>query len=152
MIQQDLTAVFAVLDKLPGIIGEVCQAGVDAIAPQVQLAMQSSPAHGDDSGASHASYRALTATNADAEAASGFAAAEAALAAAPAGHGSAVRQDTGITQAEGEAVMVLTDFASYGRERETAEAGKRAVEGPTLLQFGPSITQSVANESQQRFT
>lgn len=152
MISHDFTAVFAALDKLPIVVGAVCQAGVDQIAPAVQQAMQDSAAHGDISGASHASYRALTRTNAAEQVASGYAAAEAALAAQPPSYGHAVRQSSGISQGSAEAVMVLTDFTSYGEERETEEAGKRAVEGPTLLQYSQQITQAVAGVSRSRLT
>jgi hypothetical protein len=150
VITHDLTAVFAALDRLPRAVGEAAQAGVDTIAPDVQHAMQDSAVHGDVSGASHQSYRALTATNASQEAASGFAAAEAALSNAPANYGHAVRQPTGITQGEGTVVLVVTDYTSYGADRETAEAGKRAVEGPTLQAYSQAITQSVAAEGRKR--
>lgn len=148
MITQDATSAIAALDRLPSVVGEVCQAGLDQIAPAVQQAMQDSAAHGDRSGASHASYRALTATNAAQAAASGYAAAAAALSANPA-YGYAVMQSTGIVQGADEKVMVLTDFTSYGADRETAQAGKKAVEGPTLQAYSQQITQAIAAESQQ---
>lgn len=151
MITHDFTEVFAALARLPAVIEEVNQAGVDAIAPEVRQAMQDTAAHGDISGASHASYRALTATNAVAETASGYAAASAALSGQPDSYGQAVRQDTGIAQTDGHTVMVLTDFTSYGADRETAEAGKRAVEGPTLQQYSQQITQAIAAASRRRF-
>lgn len=150
MIIQDVTQVFAVLDRLPTVVEEINQAGVDAIAPEVRQAMQEAAAHGDVSGASHASYRALTKTNAAIESASGFAAAEAALDLAPDGYGYAVSEPTGIEQGHGNAILVLTDYTSYGQDRETAEAGLRAVEGPILIQYSRQITQAVALASRQR--
>ncbi len=150
MITHDFSSVFASLDRLPNVVEQINQAGVDTIAPTVRQAMQDTAAHGDISGASRGSYRALTATNAATETANGYAAASAALAGAPALYGQPVRQDTGIAQTDGHVVMVLTDYTSYGQDRETAEAGKRAVEGPTLQQFSQQITQAIAAASRQR--
>lgn len=150
MITHDVSSAFAALDRLPAVVEQINQAGVDSIAPDVTRAMQDTAAHGDISGASRGSYRALTKTNASTEAASGYALASAALSSAPTGYGQAVRTPTGIAQNEGNVVMVLTDYTSYGQDRETAEAGKRAVEGPTLIQFSQQITQAIAAASRQR--
>jgi hypothetical protein len=147
----DFREVFAALARLPQAVHAVCQDGVDAIQPAVQQAMQESAAHGDYSGASHASYRALTATNAATEAASGYAAAQSALANQSPSYGHAVSEPTGIVQGEHEVVMVLTDYTSYGADRETGGAGEKAVEGPTLQQFGQPITASIAAASRGRF-
>lgn len=55
-ITTDMTSALAKLDTLPARILAGAQAGLNGIAPAVEEAMQTDPAHGDQSGAAHASY------------------------------------------------------------------------------------------------
>lgn len=151
MSDLDLTSVLAGLNRMLAVIDEATQAGIDQAAPLVQQAMQDTTAHGDITGATRASYRALTATNASAGAASGYAAAEAAIAGSPVSHGGqALRQPSGVTQGENELVMVLTDFTDYQDKLETERAGEKAVLGPTLYEHSQDITRTIAGVSKER--
>lgn len=138
------------LHKLMALIEEVTQAGIDQAAPFVEQAMRDTVAHGDVTGATRASYRAMTATNAAQAAASGYAAAQALLAAGASHGGKALSAPSGITQDADTRVMVLTSFTDYQHRLEIDDAGEKAVLRPTLEAYSTDITRTIAGVSRER--
>lgn len=119
----------------------------DGLADAARVAeeiMQTSPAHGDQSGATHASYRAFVIGgqhDGSAEAASGYAAAEAKLTGFTGHAGRALRQDSGIRLSESERGILYTSYTDY---QDKLEQSDKAVLGPTLQQTAQLATQLAA--------
>ena len=123
-------------------------AGLRSSAARAEAILQSTHAHGDITGATRASYRVYADVDAASAAASGYAAAQAALAShAQRGFtvvGHAVRQ-TFERLTAGERGVGYASFTSYQDSLERDNGGQKAAIGPTLQQTGSSITQEVAH-------
>lgn len=143
----DDSGLLAGLDALLLHIPAQAEKGLATVAAETQDAMQATTAHGDITGATRASYRAFviggTHTGA-AEAASGFAAAQAAIAAHanPLG-GQALSQDSGVVLTPDERGVILTSFTNY---QDDLEKSDKAVLTPTLQEYMLAFTQAVASE------
>lgn len=141
-LYRGLDAMFARI--LTGIEGGLADAATVA-----EDMMQNSPAHGDQSGASHASYRAFliggTHDGASA-AASGYAAAAAKLQGFTGHEGRALSQDSGVRLGPDERGVMLTSYTDY---QDKLEASDKAVLGPTLQQTALLMTQFAAEGSRQ---
>lgn len=128
--------------------GRAITAGLRRGAAQAERILQDTRAHGDQTGATRDSYRVYADVDAESAAASGYAAAQEALAAhgrrgftveGSAGRGSvSVRQD--------ERAVVYTGFTSYLPSLQTDNAGQKAALAPTLQETAASITGAVAEE------
>jgi len=124
--------------------------GLAQASPVVTDAMQTSPAHGDQSGASHASYRAYViggTHDGSSEAASGYAAAQSALAGFTGHTGQPLRQDSGVVLSEGERGVILTSFTDY---QDKLEQSDKAVIGPALQQYHDFFTKSAADGARSK--
>lgn len=149
----DLTSINAGLARMLDIIDQAIEAGLDQAAPVVQAAMADTNAHGDMSGATRASYRAIpigAGRDGSGPAAAGYAAAAAALTGYTGHAGRPLRQDSGVRLGPHERGMLLTSFTDYQDELETENAGQKAVLGPTLHQYALEITRTIAGVSREK--
>lgn len=117
-------------------------------ASQAERILQDTRAHGDNTGATRDSYRVYADVDADTASASGYAAAQDALAA----HGrrgftvegSAARGSVSVPT--GHRAVVYTGFTDYLPSLQRDNAGQKAALAPTLQETGSGITQTVAEE------
>lgn len=119
--------------------------GLEQAASVAQSAMQTSPAHGDQSGATHASYTAYViggTHDGSAEAAAGYAAAAGALSGFTGHAGNPVKEDSGVTLQPDERGVILTSFTDY---QDKLEQSEKAVLTPTLAQYHEFFTRSAAD-------
>ncbi len=126
--------------------------GLRGAAPRVAYDLQATDAHGDQSGATRASYTAYAIgpnDNGEAAASEGYAAAVTALADFTGHNGQPLREDSGIVLDEYEHGMVLTSFTNYQDKLETQNAGERATLGPILTADADYITSQVAAGSRR---
>jgi hypothetical protein len=138
------TGVDAMLRTLLGGVEDGLQSG--ARVPEGM--MQSSPAHGDQTGATHASYDVAliggTHTGAS-EAAEAYSEAQQAIARAIVSHGGkALSEDSGIVLGPTERGLIYRSFTDYQHELEQSP---KAVIGPTLQQTARLMTEFAANGS-----
>lgn len=150
MITIDDTNLIAGLDRLLATIAERTERGLAKQASVAQGEMQATSAHGDITGATRDSYRAFvvggTQTGAS-ESASGYAAAQAAIAGAIVSHGGhALSQDSGVSLTQDQRGVLLTSYTDYQDKLETENAGQKAVLAPTLQQNASLFTKAVADE------
>lgn len=138
---------YAGLGRLLPHIDAQAEAGLATIAPVVQSSMQGTTAHGDITGATRASYRAIViggSHTGQAEAESGLEAAIAAIAVSPVDHGGRpAMQDSGVTLGPDDRGLLLTSFTDY---QDDLEQSAKAVLGPTLQEYLYQITQAIARE------
>lgn len=149
----DLTDIERGLARMRQLQRDAIEEGLDTAAPTVQQAMQDTSAHGDMSGATRASYRAIPIgpdRDGSAQAAAGYAAAAAALAGYTGHAGQPLSQDSGVTLTPGAHGLLLTSFTDYQDKLETEHAGQKAVLGPTLQQFDHDITRTIAGVSREK--
>ncbi len=138
------------IDRLLARIIPAAEDGLAEAAALMQDDMQATSAHGDMSGATRASYRAFViggSHTGQAEAASGYAAAQQALTGFRGHAGNAQSLDSGITLGDDERGILLTSYTSYQHVLETARAGEKAVLGPALIMGAPSATRFVAQRT-----
>jgi hypothetical protein len=112
-----------------------------------QAEMQSTRAHGDQSSATRASYTAYViggGRTGAAEAAAGYAAAQAALSGFTGHEGKALSQDSGVVLGPNERGILYTSFTDYQEALETENAGEKAVIGPTVIGQAGENTARVA--------
>ena len=104
-------------------------------------------AHGDITGATRASYQVVADVDAESAAASGFAAANAALNAADKEYhgGGALRQRV-YTLKPGERGVIYRSFTDYQHSLEKDDGGRKAALGPTLQETATLITAHVDSE------
>jgi len=150
MITIDDTALLAGLDKLLLHIPAQAEKGLARQAGVAESEMKATTAHGDITGATRDSYRAFliggTHTGAS-ESASGYAAAQAAIASSTVSHGgAAISQDSGVALSPDERGVLITAYTTQQYFLETTRAGERAVLLPTLQQNAQAFTQAVASE------
>ncbi len=149
----DDAAMLAGLTRLLSRAREAVSSGLNKEAPNVQADLQSTDAHGDQSGATRASYTAYAIGPDDtgsAESANGYAAAVEALERFTGHAGKPLREDSGIVLGEGEHGMVLTSYTDYQDKLETQNAGEKATLGPILTHSAQGITAAVAAESRRK--
>lgn len=135
------------LDTLMLHIPQQAERGLDEVAAEAQTTMQATSAHGDITGATRASYRAIViggGRTGQAEAESGLEAAIAAIAASKVDHGGRpASQDSGIHLTPDERGVILTSFTDY---QDDLEKSPKAVLAPTLQEYLQAFTQAVARE------
>ena len=143
-----------VLEELERLINQAIprqvEAGMREGAELMQAAMQETTAHGDQTGATRASYRAAIDADWPAAASSGYAAAQAAIAAADAagrGHGGqALLEDSGVTQEEGHRLILLSAMTDYIDRLVIDNAGEKDAITPALQGYASLTTQLIAQE------
>lgn len=143
----DDTGLFAGLTGLLQHIDQGADVGLSAGAAVMQDDMQATTAHGDQSGATRASYTAYVIgpdQDGSAEASAGYSAAAAALTGFTGHEGKPLREDSGITLGEGERGIILTAFTDYQDKLEIDNAGEKATIGPTLQADAEGVTALVA--------
>ena len=127
--------------------------GLADLAETAQQDMQETNAHGDITGATRDSYRAFVIggdhTGAS-EAASGYSAAQAAIAAHAAkgflGHGGqALIQDSGVTLTSQQRGVMYTSYTDYQIKLETENSAQKAVIGPEVQQTAQLAAKLVAD-------
>ena len=124
-------------------IDEGLQDGADL----VEADLKATRAHGDQSGATRASYRAFVignGKNGSAEAASGFAAAQSALSGFGGHAGRALSQASSVRLAPHERGILATAYTDYQDKLETENGGAKATLGPTVLGEAQTVTALVA--------
>lgn len=134
---------------------EAVSEGLHVAAPRVEGDLQATDAHGDQSGATRASYTAYVIGPNDtgsAEAANGYAAAVGALEGFTGHSGKPLSEDSGIELQEGEHGILLTSFTDYQDKLETSNAGERATLGPILTHSANEITSTVAAASRRKLS
>ncbi len=147
-------ALYVGLDKLLDALFTGVEDGLSDEATQAEAEMYATFAHGDITGATRASYRAFviggTHTGAS-EAASGYAAAQAAISGAIVSHGgAALSQDSGISLSQDERGVLLTSYTDYQDKLETEKAAQKAVLGPTLQSHAQGFTAAAAKGSRSK--
>lgn len=151
MFQFNDADLLAHLDQL---IEQRIPAQVDrGLAKQASIAeaeMHATTAHGDITGATRASYRAFVIGGphtGSAEAASGYAAAEAAISGHANPHGGhALSDDSGVTLGADDRGVLMTSFTDYIDRLVIDNAGQRDALTPTLQRNAQLFTQAVAGE------
>jgi len=147
-LQINDAALYRGVDEMVKRLTAGVERGLQAGAAVPEQMMQSSPAHGDITGATHASYDvALIGGSHDgsAEAADAYSEAQAAIAGAIISHGGrALSQDSGITLRSDERGLIYRSFTNYQHELEQSP---KAVIGPTLQQTAQLMTQYAADGS-----
>jgi hypothetical protein len=113
--------------------------GLKAVAAGVTLDMRNDPAHGDQTGASHANYQA----RAVGEGEDGGALLSVARAAASALNPGEVGP-TSQVRIDGIAGVILDSQLNYSPDLEQENAGEKAVIGPTLRASGTRFTAGAA--------
>lgn len=139
------------LDQLMPFITDSAEIALQIEAFDAEEMMQGTTAHGDVTGATRESYRAFLIGGehtGQAEAASGYAAAQAALASSSRGRGAALSQDSGIALGQDERGILYTSYTDYQTQLEVQ--GK-AVLGPALQATQELATRRVAEVSRDRF-
>jgi hypothetical protein len=130
------------LDRMRDVALDGAAQGLDPEADRITGEMQQSPAHGDVTGATHASYNARR-VGRGATGAAAHAAAVAAVEGLNPGHAASA----GVTVA---GIGVIIDSATDYQERlETENAGDKAVLGPTIGAEGLSLTAAAAAGSKK---
>lgn len=145
--QVDDSGLLAGLARLREAQEQAILAGLQEGADAGQSEMQSTRAHGDQSSATRASYRAYViggGRTGAAEAASGYAAAQAELTGFSGHEGKALSQSSGVVLGRGELGILYTSFTDYQKALETENAGEKAVIGPVVVAEGPANTERVA--------
>lgn len=141
----DDSDLLAKLDALPPHIDMQAESGLETVAAEAEQAMHATTAHGDITGATRSSYRAIViggSHTGQAEAESGLEAAIQAIANAPVDHGGRpAMQDSGIVLGPDERGVILTSFTDY---QDDLEKSDKAVLGPTLQDYMFAFTQAVA--------
>ena len=152
----DDTQLLSGLDALLTRITAGVEAGLASEAPAAQQLMQETHAHGDITGATRASYRVFVIGGphtGSAEAASGYAAAEAAIAANAAAQrgreGHALSQDSGVSLGPDSRGLLYTSYTDY---QDKLEVEGKAVLGPTLQQTNEDATRRAAEGSKAALT
>lgn len=124
--------------------------GLSKHAAIVEGQMQSTTAHGDITGATRASYRAILIGGphtGSAEATSGLNAAISAIASSLTDHGGRpASQDSGVVLGPEDRGVMHTAYTDYQDKLETENAGQKAVLAPTLQANATAYTQSIAGE------
>lgn len=151
MITINDTDLFARLDELvERHIPAQAEKGLQKQAAIAQSEMKATSAHGDITGATRDSYRAFVIGGSHtgaSESASGYAAAQAAIAGAVVSHGgAALSQDSGVHLGPDERGVILTSYTDYQDKLETDNAGAKAVLTPTLQANALAFTQAAASE------
>jgi hypothetical protein len=146
----DDTGLLAGLDKLLLHIPAQAEKGLQKQASIAQAEMEATTAHGDITGATRDSYRAFVIGGSHtgaSEAASGYAAARAAIGNAITTHGGqALSQDSGVVLGPDERGVLMTSYTDYQDKLEIDNAGQKAVLAPTLQRNATAYTQAVARE------
>jgi hypothetical protein len=112
-----------------------------------QAEMQATRAHGDQSSATRASYTAYViggGRNGAAEAAAGYAAAQAALAGFTGHEGKALSQDSEVVLGPNERGILYTSFTDYQDKLEQENGAEKAVIGPVVVMQANENTARVA--------
>lgn len=150
MLQIDDSKLLAGLDRLLAHIPAQAEHGLAKQAELAESEMHATSAHGDVTSATRASYRAFViggAQTGDGAAASGYAAAQAAIASATGKRsGHALSQDSGVALDADDRGVLLTSYTDYQDKLEVEHAGAKAVLAPTLQQHAQQFTQAVARE------
>lgn len=143
----DDSELLAGLDALLLHIPQQAEQGLATAAAEAEAAMQATTAHGDITGATRASYRAIVIGGGHtgaAEAESGLEAAIQAIAQSEVDHGGRpASQDSGIVLGPDERGVILTSFTDY---QDDLEQSDKAVLTPTLQEYMLRFTQAVAQE------
>ncbi len=149
----DDTGLLTGLDRLLQAIDQATDDGLADGADLMQADLQATRAHGDQSGATRASYRAYPigpGHDGSAESTSGYAAAADDLSGFTGHGGQALRQDSGVVLGADQKGIILTSFTDYQDKLETENAGDKATLGPTLQQDAEQATVMVAAASKRR--
>ena len=134
-------------------IFEGCEDGLADGADLAQDIMQNTDAHGDQSGATRASYRAFLiggSHTGSAESSSGYAAAVSALSGFSGHSGKPQSDDSGVVLTADERGVLLTSFTNYQVHLEQDNAGQKATIGPTLQATAQQITRMAADGAKHR--
>jgi len=150
----DDSAILAGLDRLLATIEqEIVPAGLDAGAALLEAVDKSTTAYAGMSGATRDSTTAYAIgpkRDGSAKSSAGYAAAQAALAGFTGHSGQPLSQDAGITLADAEQGIILTNFTDYADKLEVEQAGAKAHLGDSLLSEATELTRIVANHSKAR--
>jgi hypothetical protein len=145
----DDTALLRGLERMAEAHEQAITRGLRRGASRAEAILQGTHAHGDVTGATRDSYRVYADVDAERAAASGYAAAQSALAAqARRGftvEGGAKRQ-TFYRLKQGERGVGYASFTDYQDSLEKDNGGQKAALGPTLQETASGITQDVAEE------
>lgn len=149
----DLTDVFNKLDSLVSRVYRGVENGLGNASAYPQSLLEATIRHGDITGATRASYRVFViggTFNGSAEANSGYADAQAAIAAYAArgfqGHGGqALSQDAGITLTPQQRGLLYTAYTDYQDKLETENGAQKATLLPTLIETMQHNTEDAAN-------
>lgn len=131
------------LDRMRNAALDGARDGMKGPAAGVTFDMRDSPAHGDQTGASHANYAAYVVGRGETGA---LAVAASITAVETLNPGHVARGHVSI---ETELGVVITSFTDYQDKLETENAGAKAVLTPTVAQSGARFTRAAANGSKK---
>jgi hypothetical protein len=149
----DLSGVLQGIETLIELVYEGAENGLVNASAYAQSLLEGTIRHGDITGATRASYRVFLiggSHNGSAESSSGYADAQAAIAAYGArgfqGHGGqALSQDSGITLTPQQRGLLYTSYTDYQEKLETENGAQKATLLPTLLETMQLNTEDAAN-------
>lgn len=121
-------------------------AGLDGVTPAITERMRATTAHGDQTGATRASYQARRVGRGQDGAAAFATAYQAADERNP---GKAVTSSVAV---DGEIGVIIDSATTYQDKLETERAGARAVLGPTLQAESRALTAAAADGSRKALT
>jgi hypothetical protein len=145
-------ALYAGLDRLLETIDRVTDVGLGRGAAHFQGVAQATTAYVGMSGATRGSttgYAVSATRDGSAEAAAGFASAQAALTGFTGHQGKAVSEDSGVVLPPDSKGIILTSFTNYIDKLEIENAGAKAFLGPTLNSEADVVTGMVAQASKE---
>lgn len=139
----DIESLIANLTKLRDVALDGAKRGLEGSAAGITLDMRNDPAHGDQTGATHANYTAY-AVGRGADGSAELSHAVAAVGALNPGHIATASVDI-----SAELGVILTSATDYQYKLETENAGEKAVLGPTIGVSALRLTQAAAAESKR---
>lgn len=152
-IETDISEALLGIDSLLRIIYQGAENGLANAAAYNQSLLESTIRHGDITGATRASYRVFLiggSHTGSSEASSGYADAQAAIAAHAArgflGHGGqALSQDSGVSLTVQQRGLLYTSYTDYQDKLETENGAQKATLLPTLLETMEKNTEDASN-------
>lgn len=143
MITHDFSKALRGLDRFRTTALDGARDGLAGSAAGITLEMRQTDAHGDQTGASKANYTAYV-VGRGADGSTELARSRAAAAAFNPDHVG----PTSTVEVDGLGV-IMTDNMDYAEDRETANAGEKAVLGPTIEASGERLTRAAAEGSRR---
>lgn len=142
------TDLYAGLARFQASQSAAIDAGLQDGANFIEAELKATRAHGDQSGATRESYTAYVIGNGhdgSAEAAAGFAAAQAALSGFSGHAGRAISEPSGVSLGPNERGVLATAYTDYQVALETENGGAKATLGPAILAEAQTVTAFVAS-------